>query len=253
MAYKLGLVGADQHPNRLARYQPANALHEVQDSVSYEYLFPHDQGDQDPWGACCSFAAASFLETALKKHHGVDLTISRRAIYAMAQKRFHHSWIGTDSGLYGSDVLGVLQLDGVVKDADWPYNVAKERFFDAVPQSLVQTDHRLLSFRRVTGSEDAPVTRFEKMHVALSENGCLLIGMTWPEAFFYPEGRKLPAKPAGGIAGGHEIICVASSRSRRVAVVRCAWAGYGDRGFVEIPWDVSGEFAPSDVYCALAP
>jgi len=202
---------------------------------------------------CVSFAAGAFIEAAVKKHHGIDLAISRRALYSMSQRAYEPQWIGQDSGLYAADALRTLELNGYVKEADWPYGAPAATFFDPVPASLVHADHRLLSFRRVTGSEDPPAVRFEKAHVAMSESGPLLFGMTWPEDWFYPKGRVLTPKPTGGIAGGHEVLGGASSRSRRITVVRCAWKGYGQNGWVEIPWDVSPEFAPSDVYCALAP
>lgn len=225
----------------------------VPDDVSYEWMFPQDQGNQGQFGACVSFAIASFMETALKKHHGINISISRRALYAMAQRQFEPQWLGKDSGLFCEDGLRTAE-QGYVRDEDWPYAASPDSFFDEVPATLVRSDEKLLKYVRVTGSEDPVETRFEKMHVALDKLGNLLLGQTFPTDWFAAGAdRKVTANPVQGEAGGHEMIVAGSSRSRRFIVARCAWENYGDRGWIEIPWDVAAEFAPLDVYAAVAP
>lgn len=254
MAYKLGLVGPDRAPMMMPAFRPKAAFHQVPDEVSYEYLFPDDQEDQGAFGACVSFAVAGVYEAALKKHHGITARISRRALYVMSQFAFQKQWIGSDSGLYGADALRTLETLGHVPFEAWPYDVAAPEFFNAVPSSLVQADHKLLSFRRVTGSEDPSVMRFEKIHVALAETGPLVWGQTWPSDWFTCSAdRKLTATPRQGIAGGHEVKIVSSSRSRRFATLRCAWPSWGDRGYARVPWDVLAEFAPDDVSALVVP
>lgn len=260
MAYKLGLVGADQHPNRLARYQPAKGLHEVQDTISYEWMFAHDASNQGDFGSCVSWALKQFIETALKKHHGIDVSISARALYQMAQAKYEPQWLGTDSGLYAEDALRTLESPGYVLERDCPYPVPGSGmpiadFLKPVPIALVHGDHRLLNFHRVTGTEDPPAVRFEKTHAALDATGCVLMGFNWAGGWFgCGKDRKLAAQPSGGLAGGHEVIGLASSRSRRFTTIRCAWGNdWADRSFAEVPWDVNPEFAPLDVYSATAP
>jgi C1A family cysteine protease len=211
---------------------PIHLTRPLPDDVSYVSLFRPKSDpltNQGPYGACVLFATAAMFEALLKKHHGVDITISRRAAYWLTQYLYEHDNLGQDDGTYAADALQVLRDHGHVLNSVWPYpdpNAPAEpldQFFASVPPADVVPSWEIGSYVRVGGSESGSGL-VELLEKALYTHGPVAIGVSWANEWMEPgpDGVLAP-HPTQGVAGGHEIVAAGYSRGKRAFLIGNNW------------------------------
>jgi C1A family cysteine protease len=221
--FKLGVIGASPRGLFPRFSAPRPFEPKFPWDYSYDYDFP-PVWDQKDASDCVANATCAVVEFYLKKYRGLDVNLSRAAVYQQG-KLLYEAGDFDQPGMYPASALKLFQERGAILEKDYPSTDAninstsdKELKFD--PQ------YKISDFTEVENTGEATME-------ALHEAGPCVFALDWANSFFTPNpDGTLPAYDFS--AGGH---CVAldggalASMSKGAGLLRNSW---GDK------WGIKG-------------
>jgi C1A family cysteine protease len=173
-----------------------------------------DQGSQ---GTCYAQSAACMKEWQEKRDYGFDEYFSPQFFY---NNRFNKYDTDTtnDDGMYGRDVMKLLQYTGICKEAEYPYGKIEHR--DNINKDLYITakNHIIKSYGRIY--------TLDNLKKSLYLNGPCLIGVP---VYNYTDQIWLK-KPGDSFLGGHAMTIVGYNKEG--FIIRNSWSEYwGNNGY----------------------
>jgi Papain family cysteine protease len=191
--------------------------------------------DMGQEGSSVGQALAAALEFKLATKN-IDQRISARFIYNAAREL--EGSLKTDSGAQLSDGFTVLEKQGAVTEAVWPYQPGK--FAEPAPPTVEKAERfRISAFQQVKGVDG--------IKRVLNENPPVIAGITVFSEMFGDEVTKtgvvpLPTK-ASTVMGGHAVVLVGyDDKTQRFKFANSWGTGWGDKGFGYLPYGyVDGE------------
>lgn len=161
-------------------------------------LGAHARSDQGSLGSCTGNAAATVLEIILKRLYGIDIDLSRLFAYYLGRERL--GTIDRDSGAMPRDVVKGLVAAGIPTEATWPYILAR---FRDTPSALAYAEAA-----RHKASAYASIATVEEGRASLDAGRPYTVGFTVYQNFSNAGDTGHYPKPAGGVAGGHDVAAV---------------------------------------------
>lgn len=205
--------------------------------------------DQKALGSCTANAAVGALEYHRKKN-GLDPSdLSRLFVYYNTRRL--KGCIDQDSGATIAESMAAVLAYGAPRSDLWPYEDGA-RWKDAPPQAVYEdaTLNEAVQYARV--SPGAGVLG------ALAAGFPVCFGIFLPKIAYDVAGQTGAAPELseeqwnGEQAGGHAMLIVGYDLLRRLYLVRNSWgAGYGDGGYITIPFSVMERGAPAEGFWVL--
>ena len=187
--------------------------------------------DQGRLGSCTSQALAGNLEFLDKKIDNNYSDVSRLFIYY--NERALINSVEYDSGASLRDGIKTLKNDGACNEKLWPYLISK---FDDKPPLKCYNEaktHRIVSYHRINS--------LQEMLTCLTEGYPFVFGFTVYESFQSPKVGKsgvvnMPKKNESTL-GGHAVMAVGYSQSKKRFLVRNSWGKeWGMSGYFTMPF-----------------
>ena len=188
--------------------------------------------DQGQLGSCTGNAIAAAVQFDRMKQKLPDFVPSRLFIYY--GERVIEGTVSSDSGAQIRDGIKVVAKQGVPRETDWPYDIAK---FTVKPSAKAFRDAKkdqAVSYSRVSQS-------LNQMKGCLASGDPFVFGFTVYDSFEGPEVARtgvvpMPA-PQEGVVGGHAVLAVGYDDSQQRFIVRNSWGlGWGIKGYFTIPY-----------------
>lgn len=210
-----------------------------------------DQGHQ---GSCTGFALAALREFLENKTGVPDpMAVVSPAFIYYEERRLEGSTGDCDAGAYPRDGLKVLKKMGVCPEADAPYD---DQTCGAPSSQAVEhaTSFKISSYQRVTTLAGAKQV--------LAQGYGMVIGIRVYESFESSRARETGHIPMPGpneqLLGGHALFCCGYQDDSQSAgggylIVKNSWGtGFGDQGYVYLPYDYVRPKLMSDMWMARA-
>lgn len=195
--------------------------------------------NQESAQSCTANACAAMFGRLDRVQGGENINPSRRQIYYDA--RALDGLESIDRGAYIRSALKTLADKGAAPEELFPYDISKineqpsQAVYDAA--SLKQA----LAYLRLDINP-------ETMRACLAEGFAFVVGITLYQNFYEASAGGIVPMPAGSTVGGHAMLYVGYNDSTQRFIVQNSWAGFGDNGFLYIPYD----YAASEGYAADA-
>ena len=196
--------------------------------------------NQGQIGSCTGNAIAGLIELIDRKR-GKNLDVSRLFIYY--EERVLEGSVRFDAGAYIRDGIKVCYTKGAPIESLWPY---VENKFATKPAPAAYTDALK---RKVTGYQRC--ADFTAVKNALAAGNPVVMGFTVYESFEGTVNNTTGMMPypdvnTEQVLGGHAVAIVGYDDNMPVAgrangrfICRNSWsAGWGDRGYFYMPYDV---------------
>lgn len=193
--------------------------------------------NQGQLGSCVTHGCSVALRYLLKKNGKPDHAYSRLQLYY--DGRDLEGTVSEDSGLEIRDAIKCIAKKGVGHETLWPYVISK---FKRKPSAAVYTDalkYQSLAYQRVTVSTSA-------VQAAVASCFPVIIGLTLFESFESELAATTGIIPMPDIhneqmIGGHCMAVVGYGQQPGHFTVQNSWgAGWGDKGFCYMPYDLIG-------------
>lgn len=189
--------------------------------------------DQGQLGSCTANAVAAAIEYDrwLNEIAFDDYTPSRLDIY-YHERKLEGMPLDQDTGAFGRDGLKFAHQTGVMRETDWPYDVAK---FAQQPPAKPRL--KIGAYKRVPRNVNA-------WKAVLSNRQTVAFGFSVYESFesatMAQSGKMPQPTPGEKLLGGHEVLAVGYLQNYPYHVLcRNSWgAGWGMAGYFLMPWTV---------------
>ncbi|MCI4666278.1 MAG: C1 family peptidase [Neomegalonema sp.] len=214
-------------------------------------LRPHctEVEDQKTLGSCTANAAVGALEYH-RKRHGIDPSdLSRLFVYYNTRRL--KGCVDEDSGATIAESMAAVMAYGAPRADLWPYD-DKERWREQPPQEVY--DNASLN----------EVVQYARVSTGAGVLGAVAAGFPVCFGIFMPASAYDIAGATGEVpelsdadwaspsAGGHAMLIVGYDLLRRLYLVRNSWGpGYGDGGYIRIPFSVMDRGAPAEGFWVL--
>jgi C1A family cysteine protease len=191
--------------------------------------------DQGELGSCTANALAGALEF-LERRDGVTFE-DRSRLFIYYNERVVMHTTGVDSGAMLRDGIKTLVKQGACAEALWPYDARKFSKRPAVPCYRDGLDHRITSYRRITG--------LARMKTCLAEGFPFVFGFTVYRSFESAGVARTGVVPMPGrreaALGGHAVMAVGYDERAGRFTVRNSWgARWGSGGYCTMPYEYLG-------------
>jgi hypothetical protein len=201
--------------------------------------------DQGQLGSCTANATVGALEYLYSKRDGQSPDLSRLFVYYNSRRI--RGTINQDAGAYICDAMSSVLSFGACREEIWPYNV---NTFTMEPNQQAYEEaqlHEAIQYSRVDAVEGSVS--------ALAAGFPVVFGCRIPERC-YQEASTTGVMPIPSDAevmnnqqGGHCMLLVGYDKSRKMFIVRNSWGeNWGDRGYVQIPFETISKCAPADCF-----
>lgn len=192
-----------------------------------------DQGDL---GSCTAHAFGTCLEILV----GTGLEVSKLALYRDFREFSHPSWVDRDTGALMEPSARALVSRGAGSELLWPYRVQDFRLQPTSEYRTQALDHRVLSFYRAQGVDQAKS--------ALAAGFPIAGSFDVPSAFSETGVDGLWRDRGGGPEGGHAV-CIYGYDDDMVGGVGAAPGCFFARNSWGADWGLDGRFmVPYSVY-----
>ncbi len=210
-----------------------------------------DQGQQ---GSCTGFALTALREFLEKKSGTPNPPVVLSPAFVYYEERKREGSIGDcDAGAYPRDGFKVLKAMGACPETDDAYTDGA----CAAPTRHAVTDAKMYSV-----ASYQRITTLSGLKQALAYGDGCVIGIAVYEGFESPQARAtghipMPA-PNEGFLGGHALFCCGYKDDAMYAgggylIVKNSWStGFGDQGYVYLPYDYVIPKLTSDIWTAAA-
>lgn len=185
--------------------------------------------DQGQLGSCTANASTAVLQYAEKLKGDSSIRLSRLEVYYYS--RLLEGTVNEDAGAEIRDSFKVIANHGAANENFWPYDISK--FAVKPPATLSASDryHRAVEYRAVMASNT-------DMMSCLSQGFPFAFGFDVYESFeeLGPANTLYDPKPSEEYLGGHAVVCVGYSTTKKAWIVRNSWGVYwGDAGHFYVP------------------
>ena len=200
----------------------------------YQSNIPKYINNQLVTNSCVGQSTSMDYESTLLVQDSTNVfTPSKLFIYYNARKAIGQE--GIDEGCVIRDAFKSINRDGVVSEADWPFDPNKVTV--EPPSELYEKakDHQVIEYKRIPRSLD-------QMKGCLAEGYPFVFGFSVYESFYDPETVELGKAhlPVKGdrLLGGHAVICVGYNDADKTFICINSWGkDWGDNGCFTIPYD----------------
>jgi C1A family cysteine protease len=187
--------------------------------------------DQGQLGSCTGNAIAAAMEYERDQQQLPDFIPSRLFIYY--NERFLEGTVSSDSGAVIRDGIKVVNSEGACPESLWPYDIG---MFTVKPPKrcyvAARTD-RAVRYEAIQTLGD--------LKDAIASKLAVVFGFTVYESFesqaVAEKGVMPMPKPHEATVGGHAVVAVGYSDSKKHVIVRNSWgASWGDHGYFYMPY-----------------
>lgn len=202
--------------------------------------------DQGQTNSCVANAMVGAVELMHKKEGRPAVELSRMFVYYNSraiEKREH-----LDEGTYIHHAMAALLAHGVCEERMWPFQRASVNtkptegcYTNAAHYEAVQIARTPGTAALLSLAQELPVT----------------FGIVLPNECYDAarDGGMVPSPdtlPMATPAGGHAMLIVGYEMDKKHYIVRNSWgAGYGDDGYIYIPFDVMDRYAHPDQFYTI--
>lgn len=203
--------------------------------------------DQKEIGSCTANAAIGALEYHRKKHGVEPSDLSRLFVYYNTRRL--RGDVDTDAGATIAESMAAVLAYGAPSADLWPYDTARWR---QEPPAEVYENAALneaVQYARVSPGVGVLGALAAEMPVSF--------GIFLPTSAYDVAGRtgavpELSDADLAAPSGGHAMLLVGYDLLRRLYLVRNSWGeGYGDGGYITIPFSVMDRAAPPEGFWVL--
>ena len=187
--------------------------------------------DQGQLGSCTGNAIAGAMEYERDRQGLSDFVPSRLFVYY--NERALEGTASSDSGAVIRDGIKVVNTDGVCSETLWPYDIG---MFAVKPPKrcyVAATKDKAVQYEAIQTLGD--------LKDAIASNLSVVFGFTVYQSFESQAVARtgvmpLP-KPHEPVVGGHAVLAVGYSDTKRHVIVRNSWgASWGDHGYFYMPY-----------------
>jgi C1A family cysteine protease len=202
--------------------------------------------DQGQTNSCVANASVGAMELLLNKAGRGGLDLSRMFLY------FNARVVGKsqqkDEGCYINHAMAALLAHGICEERMWPF----------MP-SAVNVEPNQGCFENATHYEALQFARTpnEAALKSLAQELPVVFGVVLPTECYQAAGKTgmMPHPqdvPAQNPGGGHAMLMVGYNLDQKTYIVRNSWgAGYGEGGYIHIPFDVIDRYAHPDQFYTI--
>jgi C1A family cysteine protease len=187
--------------------------------------------DQGNLGSCTGNAVAGAIEL-LNKRNRKPTDVSRLFIYYY--ERLLEGTVGYDSGAYIRDGIRATYTYGAPLESLWPYQINR---FTLRPSTAANTDGLR---RKVTLYQRA--NDINAVIDSINSGFPVIIGFDVYSSFYDISSNgimRYPNLSREVLLGGHAVLLVGYNQTSQYFIARNSWgAGWGDRGYFYMPFDV---------------
>lgn len=192
--------------------------------------------DQGRTNSCTGHASASLYRYMLHYLGHADFQPSRSFNYWYGRKIAHRGWESVDEGAMPRDVMQSMISNGVVDEADWPFDPA--RINEQPPKRLLT---KALGNRVIEGEYTRMLADHNLYHLkaSLARRLPFLVGIDVYSSFFDTgdDGHTPMPQTNETFEGGHLIYCNGYSEARQRFRCPNSWGlGEGDKGVFWLPY-----------------
>jgi hypothetical protein len=169
--------------------------------------------NQNRLGSCTAQAGEALHRAKLKQLGLPDFAGSRLGLYAMT--RIYEGSLASDDGASIRDTILMMLADGLIDEAEWPYN--EDKVFDKPPQVLYHKAlaHKVTKALRITQDYSEESRRGVHGLASLARGDAFEFGMTLFESFeddktFQTGIVPIPNLEREGVLGGHAMDVVSA-------------------------------------------
>ena len=223
--------------------------------------------DQGHIGSCTGFAIGTGLREFLERKAGTPtppVEVSPLFLY-YEERKLEHT-INQDAGARIRDGLKVLAKMGVSPEQDDPYPADAATLAPDSPQLLAEiakspSAQAVDDAKHLTIKEYHRVTTLQGLKQALAAGNACVIGILVYESFeslaAQRTGHVPMPQPGEQVLGGHALFCCGYHDDPQYAgggylIVKNSWGtGFGDQGYVYLPYDYVHPKLMSDIWTAI--
>jgi len=203
----------------------------------------YDQGDL---GSCTGNAIAGAFHFDRRKQNLPDFIPSRLFIY-YNERRMEGS-ISTDAGAYIRDGIKSIAKEGVCKETQWPYDIAKFAIKPPKPCYADATKYRSLNYFRLNNAN------LDELKTCLAAGFPFVFGFVVYPSFFQGDADHgvVPMPGNESIKGGHAVVAVGYNDSNQKFIIRNSWGtAKGDLGYYYMPYQYLTNTSLSDDFWTI--
>lgn len=202
--------------------------------------------DQKTLPSCNACAVVSALEYLVIKSGKPHVDLSVLYVYWFARKLAGNE--RKKVGLLCHHATAAVMAYGVCEDRQWPYRIDK---WDDEPSERAQgesTRFDAVQYARLASSDEAKVS--------LSQGVPVLFGFDIPGAYYDAAATSGVLPDVGAFdhlpMDGHTMLIVGYDDSDRTWLAQNSWgAGWGQRGYCRIPYDLAAKYTWNDELWAI--
>jgi C1A family cysteine protease len=197
--------------------------------------------DQGHLGSCTGNAIAGAFQFDRRKQNLPDFVPSRLFIYY--NERSMEGSVSTDAGAYIRDGIKSIAKQGVCKESQWSYDIAK---FAIKPPKSCYTNalrYKAVSYFRLNNSN------LDELKSCLAAGFPFVFGFTVYDSFFQGDTNHgiVPMPGNETIAGGHAVLAVGYNDVNQRFIIRNSWGtAKGDNGYYYMPYQYLTSVSLSD-------
>ncbi len=202
--------------------------------------------DQGQTNSCVANAIVGAVELLHKKAGRGTADLSRMFVYY--NSRAIEKRENLDEGTYIHHAMAALLAHGVCEERMWPFQRASVNTRPTEGCFTNAMHYEAIQFARTPGTSAL---------LSLAQELPVTFGIVLPTECYDAarEGGKIPAPeslPAQSPGGGHAMLIVGYDMEEKHFIVRNSWgAGYGDNGYIYIPFDTMQRHAHPDQFYTI--
>ena len=202
------VVNITKSPNDSRDILYSNTNKSIPETVDLrnDLLPVRNQGAQ---GSCFAFASSCMKEYQEKKDYGFNEYLSPQFFYDNRANKYD-SIENNDEGMYGRNVMKILQKKGICTEKEYPYG--KPSTIEKIPSEI------FLSAKKHTIKSYAKIYEIDSLKNSLFENGPCLI--TFP-VYNYSSELWKKSTPEETLKGGHAMTVVGYTNDS--FIIRNSW------------------------------
>lgn len=202
--------------------------------------------DQGNLGSCTAQAVAALFDTVRKRQKAPFIDPSRLFIYF--NERVLEDTVAVDAGAMLRSGIKTVVKQGAATERAWPYIIRK---FKTKPPKAAYTEaekYQALSYLRINNRY------LSQMKGCLAEGFPFVFGSMLYASFYDAAGTGIVPMPKSNeeAVGGHAMLAVGYSDTRKAFLVRNSWGtSWGKSGYHWMPYEYLANTALSDDFWTI--